>query len=89
MSPRRLAEIPLTVRLSAAAAARLIFFADRLVFFGGNVALGVRCSRSSIVIARMAFALAYFLIASGALLVSGGLIAGALHRNALHSMAAM
>jgi hypothetical protein len=48
-----------------------------------------RCSRWSIVIARMAFALAYSLIGAGALLVLAGLVAGALHRNAMHSMAAM
>jgi len=56
---------------------------------GGNVAQGARCSRSSIVIARMAFGFAYFLIAAGALLVLTGLVAGALHRNALHSIAAL
>jgi len=49
----------------------------------------VRAHGSFIVIARMAFALAYFLIATGALLVLTGLLAAALHRNALHSMAAM
>jgi hypothetical protein len=37
----------------------------------------------------MALALAYVLIAAGALLVLTGLLAAALHRNALHSMAAM
>jgi hypothetical protein len=41
------------------------------------------------VIAKMAFALAYLLIAAGGLLVLTGLIAAALHRNALHSMAAL
>jgi hypothetical protein len=49
----------------------------------------VRAHGSFIVIAGMAFALAYFLIATGALLVLTGLLAAALHRNALHSMAAM
>jgi hypothetical protein len=39
--------------------------------------------------ARIAFALACLLIGAGALLVLAGLVAGALHRNALHSMAAM
>jgi hypothetical protein len=64
-------------------------FADYFSFVGGNVAQNARCSRWSIVIARMAFALAYFLIASGALLVLTGLVAAALHRNALHAIAAM
>jgi hypothetical protein len=88
VSLRRLAEIHLAGRL-ARRRPRAWFPSNRLVFFRGNLALGARCSRPSIVIARMAFALAYFLIASGAFLVSTGLIAGALHRNALHSMAAM
>jgi hypothetical protein len=56
---------------------------------GGTVALNARCSRSFIVIARMAFALAYFLIAAGSVLVLTGLVAGALHRNELHSMAVL
>jgi hypothetical protein len=43
----------------------------------------------TIVIAKMAFALAYLLIAAGGLLVLTGLIAAALHRNALHSIAAV
>jgi hypothetical protein len=37
----------------------------------------------------MAFALAYFFIAAGAVLVLTGLVAVALHRNALHSVAAL
>lgn len=40
-------------------------------------------------IAEMTFALAYLLIAAGGLLVLTGLIAAALHRNALHSIAAV
>jgi hypothetical protein len=64
-------------------------FVDRYGFIGGNLAQGARCSRRSIVIAKMTFALAYFLIAAGAFLILTGLVAAALHRNALHSMAAL
>jgi len=71
------------------AAARPVSFIGLTGFVGGNVAQQARCSRRIVVIAKMAFALAYLLIAAGGLLVLTGLIAAALHRNALHSIAAV
>jgi len=55
----------------------------------GNVAQKARLFTLFYVIARMTFAFAYLLIVAGVLLISTGLIAGALHRDALHSMAAL
>jgi hypothetical protein len=71
------------------AAAHPVSFIWLTGFVGGNVAQQARRSRRTIVIAKMAFALAYLLIAAGGLLVLTGLIAAALHRNALHSIAAV